>query len=218
MAAGSPVSSQPRSGSGWPPTMPENTVDAQPSDGRRTTHTGSGHPFGPRSPQHRLPVGQIVLSWLGGFLGTAAVTLPGHLLHVSPAGLVGVVGSFGASAVLIYGLPGAELAQPRNLVLGHVVSATVGVTAFRLLGGYPPLAAAVAVASAIAAMHLTRSLHPPGGATALIAVIGGPTIHHLGYLYVAAPVLLGAIVMLSVGLIVNNLPMTGRRDYPTKWW
>jgi CBS-domain-containing membrane protein len=64
-------------------------------------------------------------------------------------------------------------------------------------------------------MHLTRTLHPPGGATALIAVIGGESVHRLGYFYVVMPVALGAGVMLIVALFVNNIPKT--RKYPEFW-
>ena len=84
------------------------------------------------------------------------------------------------------------------------------------LGGTPWLAAAVAVSVAIAVMHLTRTLHPPGGATALIAVIGGDSVHQLGYLYVLVPAALGAGVMLVIALLVNNIPKT--RKYPEFWF
>jgi CBS-domain-containing membrane protein len=64
-------------------------------------------------------------------------------------------------------------------------------------------------------MHATKTLHPPGGATALIAVIGSNKIHALGYLYALVPVGLGAFVMLVVALLVNNIPKT--RKYPEFW-
>jgi CBS-domain-containing membrane protein len=108
------------------------------------------------------------------------------------------------------------LAQPRNLLGGHVLSAIIGVTAFQLLGGQPWLAAAMAVSTSIALMHLTKTLHPPGGATALIAVIGGESVHNLGYLYVVIPTALGASVMLIVALLVNNIPKA--RKYPEFWF
>ena len=75
---------------------------------------------------------------------------------------------------------------------------------------------AVAVATAIAVMHASRTLHPPGGATALIAVIGSDKVHHLGFLYAAIPAGLGALIMLIVALLVNNIPAT--RRYPEYWW
>jgi CBS-domain-containing membrane protein len=79
----------------------------------------------------------------------------------------------------------------------------------------PWLAAALAVSITIALMHLTKTLHPPGGATALIVVIGGDAVHSLGYLYVLIPVTSGAVVMLIIALLVNNL--APNRRYPEFW-
>jgi CBS-domain-containing membrane protein len=157
---------------------------------------------------------EIAWSWLGAFLGIASVAL---LNYRSFAGtdLVMIIGSFGASAVLIYGAIRSPLAQPRNLVGGHVISALIGVTAFHLLNDHMWLASSMAVATAIAAMHATKTLHPPGGATALIAVIGSQKIHNLGYIYVIMPVGLGAVIMLLVALLINNMPKN--RQYPQFW-
>lgn len=127
-----------------------------------------------------------------------------------------IVGSFGASAVLIYGAIKSPLAQPRNLLGGHVFSAIVGVASYKMFGGDMWLASAIAVATAIAIMHATKTLHPPGGATALIAVIGGEKVHDLGYLYAIIPVGAGAVIMLAIALIINNLPRS--RRYPEFWF
>ena len=126
-----------------------------------------------------------------------------------------IIGSFGASAVLIYGAIRSPLAQPRNLIGGHVISAIIGVTVYNLLNNYMWLAASIAVATAIAVMHATKTLHPPGGATALIAIIGSEKIHNLGYLYAIIPAGLGALVMLTVALLINNIPKN--RQYPEFW-
>lgn len=158
---------------------------------------------------------EVGWSWLGSLLGIALVGLL-HYRLLDPYGLSLLLGSFGASAVLLYGAVRSPLAQPRNLLGGHTLSALVGVTMQTLCGGEPILAAALAVATAIAVMHLTKTLHPPGGATALIAVIGGPAIHDLGYLYALVPVALGALVMLLVALVINNL--APKRRYPEFWW
>ena len=96
-----------------------------------------------------------------------------------------------------------------------MLSAVIGVTAYKLLSGHMWLASSVAVATAIAAMHATKTLHPPGGATSLIAVIGSGKIHSLGYLYVIMPAGLGALIMLVVALLVNNIPK--KRSYPEFW-
>lgn len=125
-----------------------------------------------------------------------------------------LLGSFGASAVLIYGVIASPLAQPRNLVGGHVISAIVGVVVFQVLGG-GFVAAGMSVSIAIAAMMLTDTVHPPGGATALIAVVGGDQIHSLGFLYVLVPTALGAVLLLVIALLINNIPKS--RHYPTYW-
>jgi len=157
---------------------------------------------------------EIVLSWIGAFSGIAAVALI-HFYLLAETDLVMIIGSFGASAVLIYGAVRSPLAQPRNLIGGHVISAVIGVMTYRVLGHHMWLASSVAVATAIAVMHATKTLHPPGGATALIAVIGSGKIHNLGYLYAVIPVGLGAVIMLLVALLINNIPRN--RRYPEFW-
>lgn len=157
---------------------------------------------------------EIIWSWVGGFLGVAAVALINYEV-LEGTDLVLVIGSFGASAVLIYGAIRSPLAQPRNFVGGHIVSAIIGVASYQIFNAHMWLAASVAVATAIAVMHLTRTLHPPGGATALIAVIGSAKIHALGYLYVLIPVGAGAAIMLVIALLVNNIPRN--RRYPETW-
>ncbi|MEG3639430.1 HPP family protein [Magnetococcus sp. PR-3] len=150
-------------------------------------------------------------SWLGSFLGIGLVAWL-HYDLFTQQDLIFVIGSFGASAVLIYGAIGSPLAQPRNLLGGHLVSALVGVAVFQLFGGIVWLAAALAVSLAIVAMQITRTLHPPGGATALIAVIGSESIHQLGFWYALIPALSGAICLLIVALLVNRL--APGRTYP----
>lgn len=158
---------------------------------------------------------EAVWSFLGAICGIGLVAwLCEHLASPSDGAIL--IGSFGASAVLAYGAPAAPLSQPRNLVGGHVLSALVGVATWQALGATPWLAAAVAVGTAIAIMHMTGTLHPPGGATALIAVTGSPAIHDLGYGYAFAPVGVGAFILLGVALVVNNIPK--HRRYPQHWW
>lgn len=129
--------------------------------------------------------------------------------------LVFIIGSFGASAVLIYGAIKSPLAQPRNLMGGHIISAIIGVAVFKVFGGHLWLASSLAVPTA-AAMHAIKILHPPGGATALIAVFGSQKIHDLGFYYVLAPVGASALIMLIVALLVNNLCKI--RKYPEFWF
>ncbi|WP_419656090.1 HPP family protein [Desulfosarcina variabilis] len=161
-----------------------------------------------------MSITEVFWSWLGSFLGIALVGAV-HFNLLDRTALIMIIGSFGASAVLIYGAIRSPLAQPRNLIGGHMLSAAIGVAAYQFLGGLPWLAAALAVSIAIAVMHLTKTLHPPGGATALIAVIGGDAVHQLGYIYILMPAGLGALVMLIVALLINNLAPT--RRYPEYW-
>jgi len=90
------------------------------------------------------------------------------------------------------------------------------VISYKLFYPFPWLASAFAVATAIAVMHATKTLHPPGGATALIAVIGSEKIHDLGFWYILVPVGVGVVIMLIVALIVNNLAKN--RRYPEYWY
>ncbi len=163
----------------------------------------------------RVSLSEIAWSWVGAFLGITAVA-SAHYNLLAGTDFVMIIGSFGASAVLIYGAIRSPLAQPRNLVGGHLVSAVIGVATYKLFHGEMWLASAIAVATAIAVMHASRTLHPPGGATALIAVIGSDKVHHLGFLYAVIPAGLGAGIMLLVALLVNNIPAT--RRYPEFWW
>jgi len=162
----------------------------------------------------RVSVLEIFWSWVGSFLGIAAVSYI-HFNMFDGLDSVMLIGSFGASAVLIYGAVKSPLAQPRNFIGGHLLSAAIGVTFYKLFPDQMWLASSLSVASAIAGMHATKTLHPPGGATALIAVIGSSKIHELGYLYILMPVGLGALLMLVVALLVNNIPK--KRSYPEFW-
>jgi CBS-domain-containing membrane protein len=161
-----------------------------------------------------VSLAEIAWSWLGAFIGISAVGII-HSYVFEGTDLTLVIGSFGASAVLIYGAVRSPLAQPRNLIGGHILSAIIGVASYNALHDHIWLAASVAVATAIAVMHVTKTLHPPGGATALIAVIGGKSIHAVGYWYVLVPAGLGALILLAVALLVNNIPKS--RRYPEFW-
>lgn len=168
---------------------------------------------GAKSPP-AVGAGELLWSWIGSATG---IGLCAYLSanYFEPRDLSLLIGSFGASAVLVYSAIKSPLAQPRNLVGGHLISGLVGVACFQLFGSTLWIAAALSVSLAIVAMLATKTLHPPGGATALIAVIGGPKVHNLGYLYAALPAASGAIVLLAVALLVNNLCKD--RRYPEYW-
>jgi CBS-domain-containing membrane protein len=149
-------------------------------------------------------------TFLGSFVGVALIGFfNSYYLDVTEN--IFLIGSFGASAVLIYGVINSPLAQPRNLIGGHILSAVTGVTVGIFIHEVW-LAAALAVSIAIVVMQITKTLHPPGGATALIAIIGSSKIKSLGYMYVVSPIFSGVVILLVVALIFNNI--TRHRSYP----
>ena len=150
-------------------------------------------------------------TFLGAFIGIGAIGLV-QGSHFGQMDNVFLIGSFGASSVLIFGATNSPLAQPRNLIGGHLVSAIIGVCIHKLLPGQLWLSSALAVSLAIVCMQITKTMHPPGGATALIANIGSDKIKDLGFQYVVSPVGSGVVILLIVALIINNIPK--HRDYP----
>jgi CBS domain-containing membrane protein len=121
-----------------------------------------------------------------------------------------LIAPMGASAVLLFAVPASPLAQPWSIIGGNLISALVGVSCAKLIGE-PLIAAPIAAAAAIGAMFIARCLHPPSGAVALTAVLGGPAIHAMGYGFVLTPVMLNSALILGAALFFNNA--TGRR-YP----
>ncbi|NOY62445.1 MAG: HPP family protein [Gammaproteobacteria bacterium] len=157
-----------------------------------------------------ISLGERLITFIGALLSILAVAAVSNQL-IGGAGLPILVASMGASAVLLFAVPHSRFSQPWPFVGGHLVSALIGVGCAQWI---PNLfaAAALAVALAIVAMQYLRCLHPPGGAVALTAIIGGPEIQSLGFSYVLAPVILNVMLMLAMALLVNNL--APHRRYP----
>lgn len=143
----------------------------------------------------------------------AAITLTGlicgSLLGEGPH-LPLIVAPMGASAVLLFAVPSSPLAQPWPIIGGNTISALIGLLAARWLED-PMLAVGLGVALAIGVMSLTRCLHPPGGAAALTAALGGPAVAAWGFWFPLAPVALNSVLMVGLGLAFHRL--VGRR-YP----
>ncbi|RTL58119.1 MAG: HPP family protein [Rhodocyclaceae bacterium] len=142
-----------------------------------------------------------LVATLGGIISIVLVLLV-TAAAVGPQDALLIVPSIGASAVLIFAVPHSPFAQPWSVLAGHLSSAIVGVACYQWIP-QPILAAGCAVGLAIGVMHLTRSIHPPGGATALAAVIGGPALHKLGYGYVVHPIAINCAVILLAGIAFN---------------
>ena len=144
-----------------------------------------------------------LVSTLGGILGIFCVFVITRA-SLDATGTLLIVPSMGASAVLLFAVPHGALSQPWNVVGGHLVSALVGVSCAIVIPN-EILAASLAVGLAIGAMHYLRCIHPPGGATALAAVIGGDITHALGYQFVITPVLINVLIMLVIAVAFNYL-------------
>jgi len=121
-----------------------------------------------------------------------------------------LIPSFGASAVLLYAACHVPMAQPRNVMGGHLISATAGVLTYCFLGG-AWWSIAVGVTIAIILMSLTHTLHPPGGATAFMAVYTGQDFN-----FILSPIGMGALFLILIALLVNNL--SPERRYPHYWF
>jgi CBS-domain-containing membrane protein len=150
-------------------------------------------------------------TFIGGFTGIGIIGYLSSLYFIHDN--IFLIGSFGASAVLVYGHINSPLAQPRNLIGGHVISAIIGVTIAILIPNQIWFGCALAASLSIVVMQATKTLHPPGGATALIAIIGSEKIKKLGYWYVLSPVSVGVLLLLLVALIFNNI--SSQRRYPS---
>ena len=147
---------------------------------------------------------------VGALIGIALTGFVSALWIHSPVTALWLMAPMGASAVLLFGVPASPLAQPWSIVCGNLVSALIGVSCAKVIKD-PVLAATAAIFFAVAAMFVLQCLHPPGGAVALTAVLGGADIHAAGYSFVMAPVALNTMVLLLVAIAYNN--WTGRR-YP----
>jgi CBS domain-containing membrane protein len=156
-------------------------------------------------------------TFLGSFIGIGLIGFI-NSQHLQAHDNMFLIGSFGASSVLIYGIINSPFSQPRNLIGGHLISAIIGVTIHKLIPHELWLACATSVSLSIVIMQMTKTLHPPGGATALIANLGSEKIQNLGYFYVLSPVMSGVLILLIVALVFNNL--TDHREYPSnkKWY
>ncbi|CAF3699772.1 unnamed protein product [Rotaria sp. Silwood1] len=164
----------------------------------------------------RLPWQEYFWSFIGAFVGIAAVAFL-HFRLLQRHQLTLLIGSFGASAAIIFGAPRSQLAQPRSLIGGHLIGAICGcIVRLAIYQFEKSVGCAVAVASAIVLTQLTETNHPPAGATALIAVTAHPILPWANFQFILIPALSGAFTMLLVALIVNN--MAPKRTYPSFWW
>lgn len=146
----------------------------------------------------------IIVSGLGGMI---AIGIVGYLAYVTQQPLV--LGSFGASCVLLFGFPDSPFSQPRNVIGGHILATFVGLL-FLTLFGVHWWSMALAAGIAISAMMLTRTVHPPAGSNPVIVMLSSPS-----WEFLLEPTLAGAVILVLVGLVFNNI--WTERKYPRYW-
>jgi CBS-domain-containing membrane protein len=138
-----------------------------------------------------------------------AIAIAGVALIALFSGQPWVLGSFGASCVMLFAYPDLPFSQPRHVLGGHLLSSFIGLACLHLLGPHW-WALALAVALAIGAMVWLRVPHPPAGSNPVIVFLGLP-----GWGFLLFPTLAGVVLLLAVALVYNNL--TREPAYPTYW-
>lgn len=151
-------------------------------------------------PMGTMSAKEVTFSIAGAFIAMLCTSFFSSKI-LEAEGLPIVLASSGATAMLIFGIPHSPVSQPWPIVGGHVISAFVGVACYSIIKD-PILASSVAIGVAMFAMHYTKSMHPPGGATAVTAIIGGTSVHELGYYFIVIPVLFNSIILLSIAMAV----------------
>lgn len=151
-----------------------------------------------------------IISGLGGILAILITSWMTHIF-IGPVAAPYLLAAMGASTVLLLGAPHSPFSQPWSFAGGHLVSAAIGITCAMYLNNIY-LSAGLAVGLSIIAMYYLRCIHPPGGATALLTVIGDQKIHAMGYHFILMPVLANVVILLSVALLINRLLL--KRQYP----
>jgi CBS domain-containing membrane protein len=139
----------------------------------------------------------------GALAGIALIVV----LNLSAGGLAGsipLIAPMGASAVIVFCLPNSVLGQPWNVVVGNLVSALVGVCCAKWIEA-PEMAAVAGMFLSVLGMVVTRSLHPPGGAVALTAILSGPPIKQLGFSFAVSPVLVSSIALVGLGVAFHSV-------------
>ncbi|MGL5577368.1 MAG: HPP family protein [Sarcina sp.] len=145
-----------------------------------------------------------LIGLIGGFITIALLAL-----LTKDAGTLWLIAPFGASCVLVFGVWNAPLSQPRNVIGGHLISSFIGIIIYKFMGN-TPISIGLGVGLAIAIMILTKTTHPPAGADPIVAIMAGS-----GFGFLFKPVFFGAIIIVVIGLLINNISKI--RKYPTFW-
>lgn len=153
----------------------------------------------------KTSIKDVMFAFVGGLI---SISIIGYL--TSSYDNLLVMGSFGASCVLLFGFPRSPFSQPRNVILGHLFSTMIGLI-FLHFFGTEWWSMALALATAISVMILTRTVHPPAGSNPLIVFLLGAS-----WEYIVFPSLIGSVILVLVALFYNNLH--SKRVYPEYWY
>jgi len=145
---------------------------------------------------------ELFISAIGAFIAVAMAGFFSSVILFSTDTPL-IIASAGASAMLMFGLPHSVVSRPYNLIAGHTVSAIVGVSCYQWIAN-PIFSVSLAISVALVAMHFFKCMHPPGGATAVTAIIGGEAIHQLGYGFIIMPIFLNSLILLVVAIAVGS--------------
>lgn len=166
----------------------------------------------PTNSRKKYEILNVFFSVLGAFLGILILSLFDEKIAFM------IVGSFGAQCVLLYSAPSSPLAQPWNAIIGNSISAFVGIFVGKLF--LPKIFSySLSVSIAIGTMHLSQSMHPPGGATALIANMSAK-VERVGFTYVLFPIFFGSVINVLIAILVNWVATyfgVKKRKYPVSW-
>jgi len=141
---------------------------------------------------------------IGGFISICTLLL---LTYYTDAQWL--MASLGASCVLVFGAWNAPFSQPLNVIAGHIISGVIALTMYTIFGG-TALSISLAVGLTIFTMMLTRTVHPPAGGNPIVIMLAG-----YGWNYLLTPILVGAIIVVIYGVLINNLRQN--RKYPLYW-
>lgn len=153
----------------------------------------------------KTSLNEVFFAFCGGFI---AIAIIGYLTETYNN--LYVMSSFGASCVLLFGFPKSPFSQPRNVIAGHFFSTLIGLICLYVFGNVW-WAMAIALASAIAIMILTRTVHPPAGSNPINVFLLDASFEFLFF-----PSLVGSIILVVVALFYNNLHK--KRAYPQYWY
>ncbi|PXY93928.1 HPP family protein [Gilliamella apis] len=151
---------------------------------------------------------ELLQSLIGGFVSILCLIGLSHL-----TGYTYIMAPFGASCVILFAVSQSPLAQPRNVIFGHLISAFVGLVFLKLFGN-DIIVAASAVGVAIVAMQYFRAVHPPAGANPLVILLTADNIDY-DFTFLLFPVLSGAVILVAIAYIINNL--FNKTHWPIYW-